>query len=435
MASPSPGSAAPQPLHIEARLLPSVTFRNSNANQLSVLICKWLHKNFQTLLVEDSITSFGDSEVLSKSVDQLFVSEIVHSTVQVVRLKDVQLHVHVYQLHENKASEAARARGVPSGACRILDLPAQSLEGLWDSLMFEPGLKSKLLGFVSSLSFFADKKVNFMNIGFNRIILLHGPPGTGKTSFARALAQKLSIRLSNRYSECQLMEINSHNLFSKYFSESATLVGQLFDKIDALLVDSDLFLVILIDEVETLIPSRQTALNANDPTDGLRVVNAILTGLDKLRSKANVIVLTTSNLIHSLDPAFLDRADIKQFVDTPSTAAAYSILRNGLQELVRVGIITEKEILPCSTEASLNLFRLPDASSTRLWNCASKCVGFSGRELGKMLILMHALHLQQTQYSFREALNALEKTVEEKVQEKRQPKVNGGDSKQMEGSG
>jgi hypothetical protein len=85
------------------------------------------------------------------------------------------------------------------------------------------------------------------------------------------------------------VEINSHNLFSKYFSESAAFVGQMFDNIVALLADTDLFLVVLIgnpcarrsetpvtdhiplDEVETLIPSRQAALNANDPTDGLRV--------------------------------------------------------------------------------------------------------------------------------------------------------------------
>lgn len=41
----------------------------------------------------------------------------------------------------------------------------------------------------------------------------------GKTSLCKALAQKLSIHLNDRYKKCLFVEINSHSLFSKWFSE------------------------------------------------------------------------------------------------------------------------------------------------------------------------------------------------------------------------
>ncbi len=74
-----------------------------------------------------------------------------------------------------------------------------------------------------------------------RIILLHGPPGTGKTSLCRALAHKLAIRLSHRYRYGQLIEVNSHSLFSKWFSESGKLVQRMFEAIQVSLVSIELF--------------------------------------------------------------------------------------------------------------------------------------------------------------------------------------------------
>jgi len=84
----------------------------------------------------------------------------------VVALSDADLHVHVYKLlHER---ELRHDVGIES-SYRSIDLPAASLDGLWDSyvqpvmrhgsgdsadegrLVFEPGLKSKLLGFLSTI--------------------------------------------------------------------------------------------------------------------------------------------------------------------------------------------------------------------------------------------------------------------------------------------
>ena len=79
-----------------------------------------------------------------------------------------------------------------------------------------------------------------------RVVLLHGPPGTGKTSLCKAIAQKLAIRLTHRFRSFQLLEINSHSLFSKWFSESGKLVLKMFQAVQSQLDDPDTFVIVLI---------------------------------------------------------------------------------------------------------------------------------------------------------------------------------------------
>jgi SpoVK/Ycf46/Vps4 family AAA+-type ATPase len=76
------------------------------------------------------------------------------------------------------------------------------------------------------------------------------------------------------------------------------------------------------------------------PSDAVRVVNAVLTQIDALRHLDNVIILTTSNITAAIDIAFVDRADIKQYIGLPSHPARYEILRTCMTELMRVGIIS-----------------------------------------------------------------------------------------------
>ena len=78
---------------------------------------------------------------------------------------------------------------------------------------------------------------------------MHGPPGTGKTSLCKALAQKLAIRFGHRFPQGLLIEVNAHSLFSKWFSESGKLVAKLFAKITEMVEDPECLVFVLIDEV------------------------------------------------------------------------------------------------------------------------------------------------------------------------------------------
>lgn len=285
----------------------------------------FLHDNVQSICICDTENAgYTDGQVGNNSV---------------LLFWQVTLSVFVYQLNEEGAGEEIEeSEGISSFQDWIL--PAKEFHGLWDSLIFDVGLKQRLLRYAEVALLFSDKCVDPHLISWNRVILLHGPPGTGKTSLCKALAQKLSIRSSSRFPQSQLVEINAHSLFSKWFSESGKLVTKLFQKIQEFVEEEDTLVFLLIDEIESLASARQAALSGSEPSDSIRVVNALLTQLDRLKSWPNVLVLTTSNVTGAIDIAFVDRADIKAYIGPPSVWARYEILRSCVKELCRVGILT-----------------------------------------------------------------------------------------------
>ncbi|KAG0489310.1 hypothetical protein HPP92_008121 [Vanilla planifolia] len=182
------------------------------------------------------------------------------------------------------------------------------------------------------------------------------------------------------------------------------------------------------DEVESLAAARHAALSGSEPSDSIRisniqsvilnivcvktdislydsaikVVNALLTQMDRLKSWPNVIIMTTSNITDAIDVAFVDRADIRAYVGPPALQARYEILRSCLQELLRTGILKfpqdheDHVLLNYSTlKEKLNTSELekPQESLLLCWKlleAAEACQGLSGRTLRKLPFLTHA---------------------------------------------
>lgn len=263
-------------------------------------------------------------------------------------------------------------------------LPSADFEGLWESLVFDAGVKESLLSYVEVTMLLSERGVDPNLVTWNRVVLFHGPPGTGKTSLCQALSHKLCLRLGSRFDYGHLVEINSHSLFSKWFSESGKLVQRMFETIEGLVDDPRALVCVLIDEVESLAAARNRC--GNEPSDATRVVNAVLTQLDNIKRLKNVLILTTSNVTGMIDLAFVDRADLKKYIGPPSAEAAYGILRGSALELMKKRIVAHDNI--CADFKKLAAKSQAAYGQTeKLISIAEKCAGLSGRTLRKLPFL------------------------------------------------
>ena len=237
-------------------------------------------------------------------------------------------------------------------------LPSKELDGLWESLYFDDNIKGRLYNFATislKLAAFSEKGNNIADVKeqvplINKILLVHGPPGTGKTTLCNALCQKLAIRskvneglspLDPRYRGI-MVEISCPRIFSKWFGESAKNLSIILNEVEELLkahAKSGTFVCVVIDEVETIASCRGGLMNKNESSDAVRVVNTLLTHLDSLKKYPNFIILATSNHLSELDPAFLDRADGTFLISNPSDNGIEQILTSSIRTFLQSSII------------------------------------------------------------------------------------------------
>lgn len=227
--------------------------------------------------------------------------------------------------------------------------------------------------------------------------------------------------MNSTYQYTHLFEINSHSLFSKWFSESGKLVMKMFEQIQEVIEMKSSLVCVLIDEVESIAYARGN-ISTNEPSDSVRVVNSVLTQLDRIKKYPNVLIITTSNLTASIDLAFLDRADIVTYISQPSVEAVYKIISSAIIELADKGVIVPdnvedgREEFNIETISSFKFRDLQKASAFTNGNIlAQTCkeaIGSSGRSLRKLPFLAHALFLKKNQATLREFIFALRSAVD-----------------------
>ena len=336
------------------------------------------------------------------------------------------IHIHLYTLSDEEAEaeefESDDCNDENQTACESLRIPHAALHTSWDNLILPDPIKSNLLGYTQSALLFSQAQVSPHIISWNRLILLHGPPGTGKTSLCRALAHKLAIRTQHIFNQGGfLLEIKSHSLFSKWFSESGKLISKLFARIREMVQDEpDSLFCVLVDEVESLAASRTNGNGSGEPSDAVRAVNSLLTSIDSLKAFRNVIVLTTTNITSSVDSAFVDRVDLKQYIGLPCVEARYEILRTCVEELVRVGIISNENAKDSNEYNGVPSFgelkKLNDQNDvcmgSILLQCAESCDDLSGRTLRKLPFQTHAFFIRsQNSVPFNQFATALKDAI------------------------
>lgn len=209
--------------------------------------------------------------------------------------------VRLRRTTEDVASETAYGAPVPKGAG-------------WDAIGGLDDVKEEIR---MAVQHHFDKKANQMakHYGLKSVkgILFYGPPGCGKTMFARTVAAQGGARF---------FSVAGADFRSKWYGEAEKNIAKVFEE-----ARQNTPAVIFFDEIENMLGKREQTLSSDSPER--RVVAQFLAEMDGMRELRDVLVIGATNEPDLMDPAALrpGRFDKLIYIPLPDAPARESIFR------------------------------------------------------------------------------------------------------------
>jgi proteasome-associated ATPase len=165
-------------------------------------------------------------------------------------------------------------------------------------------------------------------------ILLYGPPGCGKTLIAKAVANSLAKRVSEKTGDSAtrsyFLNIKGPELLNKYVGETERQIRLIFQRAREK-SEEGVPVIVFFDEMDSLFRTRGSGISSDIEST---IVPQLLAEIDGVESLKNVIVIGASNREDLIDPAILrpGRLDVKIKIERPDQDAARQIFGRYLSE-------------------------------------------------------------------------------------------------------
>ena len=198
-------------------------------------------------------------------------------------------------------------------------------------------------------------------------ILLYGPPGCGKTLIAKAVANSLAKRVSektgNPNTRSYFLNIKGPELLNKYVGETERQIRLIFQRAREK-SEEGVPVIVFFDEMDSLFRTRGTGISSDIEST---IVPQLLAEIDGVESLKNVIVIGASNREDLIDPAILrpGRLDVKIKIERPDEESAKQIFSRYLTPDLPLG---EEEVTRADGDRERAVTKMIDAAVAEMYS-------------------------------------------------------------------